>query len=120
LCSESLGFGFDCSHTDLPLFPGDSPKVGFGLWNSMLGTQMAEGIIFVTGIALYLRVTKARNKKGVFSFWSLVVFLLAIHISNLFGPPPPSVKMVAWVGQAQWLIVLWGFWIDRNRISVQR
>ncbi len=100
---------------DLPLYPGTSPKVGLGLWNSIIGTQLAEGLIFTAGIFLYLRVTRASNKTGTYSLWSLVLFLLVIHISNLFGPPPPGVTMIAWVGQAQWLIVLWGFWIDRNR-----
>ena len=102
---------------DLPLYPGDSPKVGLGLWNSMMGTQLAEGILFTAGVIFYLRSTEPKNKTGIISFWSLIVFLLVIHVSNLLGPPPPSVKAIAWVGQAQWLIVLWGFWIDRNRQS---
>lgn len=100
---------------DLPVFPWTSPKVGLGVWNSVLGTQLVEGIIFVTGIFLYLRSTVAKNKTGVISFWSLIIFLIAVHVSNMLGPPPPNVELIAWVGQAQWLIVLWGFWIDRNR-----
>jgi hypothetical protein len=100
---------------DLPLYPGNSPKVGLGLWNSMVATQLAEGIIFLTGIILYLRSTVAKNRTGVISFWTLIIFLLAIHIGNVSGPPPPSVNAIAWIGQAQWLIVLWGFWIDKNR-----
>jgi len=35
----------------------------------------------------------------------------------LFSPPPPSVKAIAWAGEAMWLFVLLGFWIDRNRIA---
>jgi hypothetical protein len=31
------------------------------------------------------------------------------------GPPPPSVPAIAWVGQAQWLLVLWAFWTDNHR-----
>lgn len=104
---------------DLPLYPGNSPKVGFGLWNSLLTTQIVEGILFTLGIFLYLRSTKAKNRTGVFSFWSLILFLLAIHVTNLFSPPPPGVNAIAWVGQAQWLIVAWGFWIDRNRVAAQ-
>jgi NAD(P)-dependent dehydrogenase (short-subunit alcohol dehydrogenase family) len=32
-------------------------------------------------------------------------------------PPLPFTKeeALAWVGQAQWLLVLWGFWLDRHR-----
>jgi hypothetical protein len=100
---------------DLPLFPWASPKAGLGLWNSMIGTQLAEGMIFVIGVMLYLRSTVAKNRTGVISFWTLIIFLLAIHIGNISGPPPPSVNAIAWVGHAQWLIVIWGFWIDKNR-----
>ncbi|HEX5171497.1 MAG TPA: metal-dependent hydrolase, partial [Cyclobacteriaceae bacterium] len=100
---------------DLPLYPGDSPKVGLALWNSIIGSQLVEGIFLIVGVMLYLRSTAPKNKTGVLSFWSLIIFLVAIHISNLIGPPPPNVEMIAWAGQAQWLIVLWGFWIDKNR-----
>jgi hypothetical protein len=32
----------------------------------------------------------------------------------VFGPPP-SATAVAWSAEAMWLIVLWGYWIDRMR-----
>jgi hypothetical protein len=38
-----------------------------------------------------------------------------IHFASLFGPPPPSVTALAWVGQAQWLLVAWGYWVDNHR-----
>jgi hypothetical protein len=41
-----------------------------------------------------------------------------IHAANLLGPPPPSEAALAWVGQAQWLLVFWGYWIDRHRRTV--
>jgi len=31
---------------DLPLYPGDSPKIGLGLWNSIPLTVITEGLIF--------------------------------------------------------------------------
>jgi hypothetical protein len=40
-----------------------------------------------------------------------------MYFGTLFGPPPPCVTAIAWVGQAQWLFVIWGFWIDRHRGS---
>jgi len=49
-----------------------------------------------------------------------VVFLLGIHAGNLFGPPPPSTEAIAWLGHAQWLLVLWGYWIDRHRQAAVR
>ena len=45
---------------------------------------------------------------------SLGSLLLASQLIDL-GPPPPSVSAIAWIGQAQWLLVAWGYWIDRHR-----
>lgn len=100
---------------DLPIFPGYSLKVGFGLWNSLPATIILEGIIFAFGAYLYYKTTKAKNKVGAYSLIGLIIFLLVMYISNLVGPPPPSIEMIGIVGNAQWLIVLWGYWIDRNR-----
>jgi hypothetical protein len=44
-----------------------------------------------------------------------VAFLLLIHAANLSGGPPPSVEAIAWAGQLQWLLVIWGYWLDRHR-----
>ena len=62
---------------DLPLFPGKSPLVGFGLWKSTPWTLVVEGGIFIFGTTLYLKATKAKNKIGKIGFWvlPLVVFL---------------------------------------------
>jgi len=101
---------------DLALWPsGDAVYVGLGLWNSFIGTILIEGGIFFGGIFLYMRVTRARDKTGSYALWSLVAFLLLIYISNIFGPPPPDAGMIAWAGFAQWLIIAWGYWIDRHR-----
>ena len=100
---------------DLPIFPGIELKVGLGLWNSLVATLIIEGLVFAAGLYLYLKSTKAKNKTGIFALWGLVVFLVAIYISNLFGPPPPSAEAIGIVGNSQWLIILWGYWIDKNR-----
>jgi membrane-bound metal-dependent hydrolase YbcI (DUF457 family) len=99
---------------DLPLYPG-SAKFGLGLWNSVPWTLLVEFAILAMGAALYVRCTKAVDRAGVWGFWSLIVFLLVIQFGNIFGQPPPNVAAIAWVGQAQWLLVLWGYWVDRHR-----
>ena len=101
---------------DLPLVPGLDVMVGLGLWNSLPATVAVESALFASGILLYTKTTTPRNRTGSYSYWSLVVFLLIIYVSNLFGPPPPGEALLGYVGLSQWLFVLWGYWIDRNRI----
>jgi hypothetical protein len=102
---------------DLPLYPGNSPEYGLGLWK-MKGPEMAlEMILFLAGAVLYWSATKAKNKTGIYATAALLLFLLVIFLLNEFGSPPPDVKTVAWAGQLQWLIVLWAYWADRNRVA---
>lgn len=101
---------------DLPIYPGDSPLVGLGLWSSIPATFLAEMSIFCLGVWLYLRSTRASDASGLWALWSLIVFLSVLYLGNLFGEPPPSVAAIAWVGHAQWIFVPWGYWIDRHRV----
>jgi membrane-bound metal-dependent hydrolase YbcI (DUF457 family) len=100
---------------DLPLFPGDSPRVGLGLWQSVPGTLAVELALLAAGVWIYLRTTEARDSTGRWALYGLVAFLLLIYASNVLGPPPPSVEAIAWVGHAQWLLVAWGYWVDAHR-----
>ncbi|MFH1966214.1 MAG: hypothetical protein ABIJ42_11865 [Acidobacteriota bacterium] len=100
---------------DLQLMPGLPVRVGFGLWNSLPATLAVELSIFIIGIVLYCYNTRALDRVGYFGFWGMIVFLVIMYLGNIFGPPPPSVRAVAWSGQAQWLLVIWGFWIEKHR-----
>lgn len=100
---------------DLPLSPGGSALVGLGLWNYPTLAISVELLIFASGLFLYLRSTKSSGKAGSIGLWSLVVFLVVVYGGNTIGPPPPSVNAIAWTGQAQWLLVAWGYWVDRHR-----
>jgi hypothetical protein len=102
---------------DLPLYPGESPVLGLGLWNSLVGTLLLEGLIFVVCVMLYLRVTKAKNRAGMFGFWILVGFLVFLFVGSIMGPPPPSTTQMAWVSLTQLLFVIWAYWVDRNRVG---
>lgn len=102
---------------DLPLFPGDSPLLGFGLWNSPIATLVLEGAILAVGVRAYLSVSRTRNRAGTIGFWGLIAFLVLIYMGNLFGPPPPDTTSIAWAGQLQWLLVIWAYWVDRNRVA---
>jgi hypothetical protein len=100
---------------DLPLVPGGTVFVGLGLWNSVVWTLIVEGALYILGVWLYVRATVAKNRTGTWALWTLVGFLALTYALNVFGPPPPSVDAIAVAGHAMWLIVLWGYWIDRNR-----
>ena len=102
---------------DLQLFPGSSIKVGLGLWDSTIWTIIVEGLIFVVGIILYVKSTKAKNLSGNIAFWSLMFFITFAYIMSLTSPPPPSVKALGFVGLSQWLIIAWAYWADKNRKS---
>jgi hypothetical protein len=99
---------------DLPLWPG-GPKVGLGLWNSIPGTFIVEGAIFVVAVEMYRRAFIARDRVGRWSFWSLVGLTSVIWMSGPISPPPPSVTAIAIVGLALWLFPLWAMWIERHR-----
>ena len=75
---------------DLPILPTVGPYVGLGLWNSVIGTVTLELGLFVLGVALYLHMTRAKDRIGWYALWSLFAFLLIVWIANLMGPPPPN------------------------------
>jgi len=100
---------------DLPLAPGGGPRLGLGLWNSLPLTLAVEFGLYAAGIWLYLTTTVARDWVGSIGLWALLLFLAAVEVANLFGPPPPSLNAVTISAQAMWLLVLWGYWVDRHR-----
>lgn len=102
---------------DLPVLPA-GPMVGLGLWQSKAATLAVEIPIFAAGAWLYATSTRASDKVGRYGFMGLVAFLALVHAGNLFGDPPPSVTALAWVGQAQWLLVAWGYWVDAHRQAI--
>lgn len=107
-------FDFITHRPDLPLWPG-GPKVGLGLWNSKPGTILVEGLIFAIGVAIYIRVTRSRDRAGAIALWSLVIVLLLIYAANFMSPPPPNTGAVAWLALLSLLFPLWAWWADRHR-----
>lgn len=101
---------------DLPLWPGGL-RVGLGLWYSVPATLAVEGALFAVGVWMYVAATRPRDRIGRWGLAGLVAFLAAAYLSDrLGGPPPPSDRVVAWVGVAAVVILLpWATWADRHR-----
>lgn len=102
---------------DMPLTVGGEERYGLGLWSSVPGTLAVEVTLFLAGVFLYVRSTRPRDRTGTVALAALVLFLLGVYATNLFGSPPPTVAAVAWVTQSMWLLVAWGYWVDRHRHS---
>jgi hypothetical protein len=100
---------------DMPLYPG-SVNLGLGLWNSVVGTLIIEGLLFITGMVIYMRTTRPRDGIGRWGFWALIVVLLGSYVSTLFAPPPTNMTAIAIFGIVfGWLFVLFAWWVDRHR-----
>jgi len=105
---------------DLPLWPGtSSPKVGWGLWNSIPATYVIEFAIYTIGIAIYLRATHARDRIGSWGLWAYILVLAILYVMSN-GSPPPSERALAWSALGIWLFVPWAWWVDKHREYVGR
>lgn len=97
---------------DLPISPFTDMKVGLGLWNYPIVEIILEVLLFGAGAILYFKYARPERK---ISFWILIGFLLIIHLINIMGPPPPDVMAVAWSANLMWIIIVWAWWIEKNR-----
>lgn len=102
---------------DMPLWIGESsPKLGLGLWNSMAATMAVEIPMFIAGVWIYFRATRAKDDVGRWGVASFAAFLFVFYFANLFGPPPPSEKAIAYFGFACLPLFAWPYWADRHRV----
>lgn len=102
---------------DLPLTFSEEQKVGLGLWNNKALTLLIESIMFIIGLTIYVRSTKAKNKKGDILFWSFTILITGIYVASVFGPSPNSVPAIMYSGLGQWLFIALAYWADKNRTA---
>ena len=81
---------------------------------------MVEFALFGAGIWLYRSATRARDRLGTILFAAFVAIIAAIYLAAVFGPPPPSVQVLAMSGLLGWLFIAWAYWIDRHREPAAR
>lgn len=100
---------------DLPLTISGPERLGLSLWNLPLVAIPLELLLFGVGVTIYVRSTRAATTAGTVGLWILVLFLLIAYFAALFGPPPPSLDVVKWSSLLLWVLIVWGYWLDRQR-----
>ena len=101
---------------DLALWFG-GPKVGLGLWNSLLWTQVVEIGLLLVGGGLYLAHTKPKGPVGRIAPWLLIGFMLALQIYNhLPVDHPPAIPQFAIMALIAFSLLAFVAWAtDRTR-----
>ena len=99
---------------DLPLAVG-SRVFGLSLWNHRWLTIAVEVALFAIGVWTYQRVTRPKNKIGLYAFLGFVAVLLAAYAGVAFGPAPTSVRKVAGFALLTWLAIPLAWLVDSNR-----
>ncbi len=102
---------------DMPLWPGTSPRLGFGLWNSVPGTFLVEGALWVAGIVIYLRSQQFTSTARRIAFWALVLVFTLIWASGPWSPPPPSARALGLFALIGWIIIPWSAFADGGRMT---
>ena len=103
---------------DMPLAPWVHRYYGLGLYNSRLGMLLVEGLLWVTGIVLYERATRSRNRAGSWVLYVGVAILSWLWIASLSGAAPQvsMAKMglidIVFLG----ILVAWAYWVDKLRV----
>ncbi len=102
---------------DLPLLPGDSYKIGLGLWNYFLASYLIEVLIVFIGLWIYLKSTKGLTFGGRYGMIIFSIFLLVLFTASMMAPPPSDIIGFAIFALVyQLLTVLVAAWLDRKRV----
>jgi hypothetical protein len=101
---------------DMALAPGVQQCFGLGLWNSVAATVAVEGGMWLVAIIMYVHVTRAKSRTGIYAFWIIVAFLTLAWYGNIAGPPPHSTRAMAASSLIFFSgIVAWAYWMNRLR-----
>lgn len=98
---------------DMPLWPGPSPRLGLGLWNSIAGTLVLEGALWVAGIWLYLAPRRATRWAGPAALWSFILVCTVMWASGPWSPLPATERSIGWFGLIGWITIPWSALADR-------
>ena len=90
---------------DMPLYPGSPISVGLGLWNSRPATLAVELALFVVGVAIYARTTRAHQLAGRVRAVGAGRFLLAAVLRDDVLRPAAAQRRHHQIRRADRLVV---------------
>jgi hypothetical protein len=100
---------------DLPLAGDGSPQLGFGLWANLPLTILLELLTLGAGVAVYVLRRSHRHPVRPGRLAGLLAVLLAFYAGSVWGPPPPSVTVLAVTDIVGLLaLALFAAWVDRR------
>ena len=100
----------------MDIAPGVAPRVSAGLAYSTLALVAVEGGVFAVGLAWYLARTRATSAAGHWLLGSFMAAVLAIYAWSL-TTFPQTADAVVLADLGGWLLVLWGWAVDRRRVA---
>ncbi len=99
-------------YTHITLFPGTAPMPLRGALPLLL---VVESVLFLAGLVIYLRCTRARDRVGSWGLGTTLVAQLALFAAAIFPAHPLEVQALALATLGTFLFAPLGFWIDRHR-----
>lgn len=101
---------------DLDILGNGVYKIGLGLWNYPFASYLAEAILLVIGLWIYLGYTKSESFKGKYGLPILSAILLTLNGINTVGPPLTSTIYFAITMLIVYLgTIVAAFWLDGKR-----
>ncbi len=101
---------------DMPLAPGATPLLGFGLWNSFPATVLVEGGAWLVAIIVYVRATKSESWVRVLVFWLGIGLWTVAWLANITAGIDPNPVRVGVNGLVFFsLAIAWAYWMNRAR-----
>jgi hypothetical protein len=93
----------------------DSTKLGLGLWNNPVATLALEALVFGAGLALYVARGSHRHPVRGGRVLLVVLLLVGTYVASTYGPPPPSMRIVA-VSDIVFILAMGALagWADRR------
>ncbi len=105
---------------ELPVWGGDSRKLGFGLWQNLPLAWGVESALVVAGVWVYLNTQPLDRRRTV----ALIVVMTLMTILTIMGQAshsaPPSIVAMAGSSLVSIALIIWfGWWVDRNLDKAQ-